>query len=132
MRFFMKSRFFNFLLLVTSLLGYLEWSGNNHTFLFQAEIEILSKLYTNPSAVFHPFIIIPLLGQSILLVTLFQKTPNKTLTFLGIGAIGILLVFMIVIGMLALNYKIIISTIPFISMVFFTIKYHRKTTTKIN
>ena len=122
----MKSRLFNFLLLVTSLLGYLEWSGNNHTFLFQAEIEILSKLFTNPSAVFHPFTIIPLLGQSILLVTFFQKTPNKTLTFLGIGAIGILIAFMFVIGMLALNYKIIISTIPFGLVAFFTIKYHSK------
>lgn len=122
----MKSKLFSILLLITSLLGYLEWSGNNHTFLFQAEIEILSKLFTNPSAVFHPFTIIPLLGQSILLVTIFQSKPNKTLTFLGIGAIGILLVFMFVIGLLALNYKIIISTIPFVLVAFFTLRYHRK------
>ncbi len=128
----MKSRFFNFLLIITSLLGYLEWSGNNHKFLFQAEIEILSKLFTNPTAVFHPFTIIPLLGQSILLVTIFQSKPNKTLTFLGIGAIGILMLFMFLVGIMALNYKIIISTIPFILLSITTIRHYKKKPTTLN
>jgi len=128
----MKSRLFNFLLLVTSLLGYLEWSGSNHMFLFQAEFDILTKLFANPIEVLHPFIIIPLLGQSVLLITLFEKTPNKNLTYFSISALGILLVFMFVIGLLALNYKIIISTIPFILVAFFTIRFHRKKTTTVN
>jgi hypothetical protein len=128
----MKSKLFSILLLITSLLGYLEWSGNNHTFLFQAEIEIISKLFTNPTAVLHPFTIIPLLGQSILLITIFQSKPNKTLTFLGIGAIGILLVFMFLVGIMALNYKIIISTIPFILFSITTIRYYKKKHTTFN
>ena len=128
----MKSKLFSILLLITSLLGYLEWSGNNHTFLFQAEIEILSKMFTNPTAVFHPFTIIPLLGQSILLVTIFQSKPNKTLTFLGIGAIGILMVFMFLVGIMAFNYKIIISTIPFILLSITTIRHYKKKPTTLN
>ena len=41
----MKSKILNFLLIIFSLFGYLEWSGNQHIFLFEAEIEIFSKLF---------------------------------------------------------------------------------------
>ena len=120
----MKSKILNFLLIITSLFGYLEWSGNSHMFLFQAEGEILSKLFTHPTSVIHPFTVLPMIGQIILLITLFQKKPNKTLTYISIGSLGILLVFMFVIGLLSFNYKIIISTIPFIVISILTFRYH--------
>jgi len=122
----MKSKILNFLLITTSLLGYLEWSGNSHSFLFQAEGEILSKLLSDPISVLHPFTLLPLIGQVMLIVTLFQKTPSKTLTYISIGGLGILLAFMFVIGLMSLNYKIIISTIPFIVVSTLTIKHYRK------
>jgi hypothetical protein len=110
----MKSKILNILLICTSLLGYLEWSGNSHSFLFQAEGEIISKLFTDPISVLHPFTLLPMTGQLILIITLFQKRPSKLLTYIGIGGLGILLVFMFVIGIMTLNFKIILSTIPFI------------------
>lgn len=122
----MKSKLFSILLLITSLIGYLEWSGNNKILLYQAEIEVLQKLFTNPISILHPFTVLPILGQLCLIVTIFQSKPNKTLTFLGIGAIGILMVFMFLVGIMALNYKIIISTIPFILVAFFTISENSK------
>lgn len=73
----MKPKILNALLIVTSLLGYLEWSGDSYTFLFQAEAEILHKLFTNPSSVVHPFILLPLIGQILLLITLFQNHQVK-------------------------------------------------------
>jgi hypothetical protein len=126
----MKSKILNSLLIITSLLGYLEWSGNNHSFLFQAEGEILSKVFTDPISTLHPFTILPLIGQIILIVTLFQKTPSKTLTYISIGSLGILLAFMFVIGVISLNYKIIISTIPFIVVSVTAIRHYRKKMTK--
>ena len=117
----MKSKLFSFLLLITSLIGYLERSGNNHIFLFQAEIEVLQKLFTKPISILHPFTILPILGQLCLIVTIFQSKPNKKLIYFSILALGILLVFMFIVGIMALNYKIIISTIPFILVAFFTI-----------
>ena len=120
----MKSKILNSLIIITSLLGYLEWSGNSHSFLFQAEGEILSKLFRDPISTLHPFTILPLIGQVILIVTLFQKKPSKTLTYISIGSLGILLVFMFVIGLLSFNYKIIISTIPFIVISILTFRYH--------
>lgn len=122
----MKNKILNLLLIITSLLGYLEWSGNNHSFLFQAETEILSKLFNTPNSILHPFTIVPLLGQLILVITLFQKTPNKILTYIGIGSLGILLLFMFIIGLLHLNYKIILSTIPFILLSIITIRHFQK------
>lgn len=122
----MKSKFLNILLIFTSLLGYLEWSGNSHSFLFQAEGEIISKLIDDPISVLHPFTLLPMTGQVILIITLFQKRPSKLLTYIGIGGLGILLAFMFVIGIMTLNFKIIIFTIPFIVVSTLAIRYYRK------
>lgn len=122
----MKQKILNFLLIVTSLLGYIEWSGDSHTFLFQAEAEMLSKIFTNPSSVIHPFTVLPLLGQLLLLVTLFQKKPSKILTLIGIIGLGSLLAFMFVIGIISFNFKILFSTVPFLIIVFLVIKNQKK------
>lgn len=122
----MKSKILNFLLILTSLFGYLEWSGGNHSFLFQGEIEIISKMFTDPASVIHPFIILPFLAQVILVITLFQKQPGKILTYISIGCLGLLLGFMFIIGLMSLNYKIIISTIPFLTVAVLTIIHHRE------
>lgn len=110
----MKSKILNFFLIVTSLLGYLEWGKNTYTFLFQAEFEILIKIFKDTKSVLHPFTILPLIGQLILIITLFQKTPSKILTYIGIVSLSVLLLFMFLIGLMSMNYKIIFSTIPFI------------------
>ncbi len=122
----LKGKLLNFLLIVTSLLGYLEWSGNSHMFLFQAEFEIIKKLFNDPLSVIHPFIMLPMIGQAILFFTLCQKRPNKILTYISIGGLGILLVFMFLIGLISLNYKIVLSTIPFIVVAVLTVMHFRK------
>ncbi|MBK9109095.1 MAG: hypothetical protein IPM92_12205 [Saprospiraceae bacterium] len=122
----MKSKILNFLLILSSLIGYLEWSGNNHSFLFQAEAEIFSKIISNPASVFHPLTILPMMGQLILVFTLFQKTPNKILTYISIGGLGLLLLLILLIGLMNLNFKMILSTLPFIVISVLTILHHRK------
>lgn len=121
----MKAKILNLLLIITSLLGYLEWGGNNHIFLFKAEVEILSKLWTDPISVLHPFTILPLIGQILLFITLFQEKPSRILTFVSISGLGLLLLFMLVIGLISANYKIIFSTFPFLYLAVFTLLYHR-------
>lgn len=121
----MKSKIFNFLLIITSLFGYLEWGGKNHLFLFKAEADIVSKLFADPLSVLHPLTILPLVGQILLVVTLFQKTPSKTLAYISIAGLGTLLGFMFIVGLLSMNFKIIISTIPFIVLSIFTIRHYK-------
>ncbi|MBK8405076.1 MAG: hypothetical protein IPL25_13630 [Saprospiraceae bacterium] len=122
----MKSKILNLLLIVTSLFGYLEWGGNNSILLFQAEADIISKLFTDPTSVIHPFILLPLVGQILLLVSVFQNKPSHLLTYIGIACLALLLGFMFVIGILGLNYKIIFSTLPFLVVAVTAIFHYRK------
>ncbi len=109
----MKSKILNACLVLTSLFGYLEWGADNRSFLFQAEWEVLRRLASEPLSVIHPFTLIPLLGQVLLLITIFQKEPSRWLTYIGIGSLSLLLLLMAFIGAISLNFKILLSTVPF-------------------
>lgn len=122
----MKSKILNLGLILTSLFGYLEWGSGNHVFLFQAEWELLGKLFTNPASVVHPFTVLPLAGQLMLVFTLFQRTPGKGLTLTGLACISILLVFMFIVGVMALSWKIVLSTLPFLLVGFWVVRHHLK------
>lgn len=99
---------------MSSLFGYLEWGGGNASFLYESEKMVLVKLFSDPLSVAHPFILLPILGQVILLITFFQKNPSGRLIVVGTSLIGVLLGFMFVIGLLSFHLKILISTIPFL------------------
>jgi len=118
----MKIKILNLLLLITSLFGYLEWGKGNHSFLFEAEYEVLYKLFTDPRTAVHAFSLIPLFGQILLLVTLFQAKPVKILFYVAICSLGLLLGFMFLIALLEMNFKILLSVLPFIVIAIFTIR----------
>ena len=121
----MKRKLLNALLIITSLFGYLAWGGNNHAFLFQVEAQLFSRLFSDPLSVLHPFTIIPLAGQVLLLWTLFQKRVSKVLTYTGIAALGSLLMLMLMIGIMSLHPGVIISVLPFLITAFITIRHYR-------
>lgn len=104
----------NFLLIITSTLGYLEWGEGTSSFLFEVEADVFAKLFVAPKEVLHPFVMFPLIGQILLAVTLVQKVPSKVLTISGIALIGLLLLFILFVGALSLNWKILLSVTPFI------------------
>lgn len=120
----MKSRLLNLALILTSLMGYLEWGGGNRMFLLQGETTVIAKLLTDPVSAWHPFILLPLAGQVLLGITLFQKSPGRLLTFAGLSGIGLLMVFMFAIGLMSLNLKVALSTVPFLVTGFFVVKHH--------
>jgi hypothetical protein len=102
------------LLLLSSLIGYLEWAGGNHGFLFELEAVVLQKLWSDPIAALHPFTILPMLGQLLLLVTLFQKKPAKALFISGLICLSTIMVLLLVIGLLTMKWKIIVCSLPFL------------------
>ena len=122
----MKKKILNGLAVLTSLFGYLEWGGTNSSFLFQAEWEVIRRLFSEPLSVLHPFTLVPLLGQMLLIATLFQKEPSKWLTYVGLACLSLLLLLMFLIGLLSLNYRILLSTIPFIVTAILAILEARK------
>jgi hypothetical protein len=109
-------------LIITSLFVYLSWGKESTAFLFQMEYEIISKLFTNPLSALHPFTVIPLLGQILLLISLFQKTPNVVLLKIGIGCLLFLIGFVLIVGLLSRRISIIVSTLPFITLALVTLK----------
>ncbi len=123
----MKEKVLSVLLILTSLMGYLEWGQGQHLFLLQAEKEILLKLWTDPKSVLHPLILMPLLGQILLAITIVQKTPSRILVYIGMGSLSILLGLMCIIGIISFNLKILCSTLPFLVLSVFTLIHFKKT-----
>jgi len=121
----------NFCLLLTSLVGYLEWSGGQHGFLFQLEYVLIAKASHDPGSILHPFVLVPLSGQLIILYTLFQKMPGRVLTLVGLACLSLIILMLLLVGALALNVKIIISTVPFIITAVFVLQKNRKRVPKV-
>ena len=117
-----------FALIIASMISYLEWGNGNHTFLVQAELEIIGKLFTDTDTISHPLIILPLLGQALLFFTLFQSNPHRILVLSAILGLGVLLWFIFLIGLIALNLKIILFALPFLLisiLVLYTLRNER-------
>ncbi len=124
----MNHKILGIFLILFSGMGYLEWGNEQSTFLFQAEFEIITKLFTNPISVLHPFTILPIIGQLLILISIFKNPFNKRYLYLGIGSLSILLGFMFIIGCISMNPKILFSTLPFLGLSIYTLwKYKNQT-----
>jgi cobalamin biosynthesis protein CobD/CbiB len=124
----MKNRLLALALLLTSLIGYLAWGNNQEVFLYQIEWDIISKLVSDPSSVIHPLVLLPLLGQLLLLITVFSKRPGKILLLTGLGCIAILFLMMLLVGLLSSKIKIILLALPYLIVALITLWYNRKKT----
>jgi len=105
-------------MLIFSLFGYLEWGKGSSTFLFQAEAEVLQKLLVSPMEALHPFTVLPLLGQILLLVALLRSPENRKIIYTGIFFLSALPAFMLLIAALSMNIKIFLSVTPFFLCVY--------------
>lgn len=118
----MKNRLLIVLLLITSLFVYLEWGGDNSSFLFKLEFDVLGKLISNPVSVLHPFVMFPLLGQMLLLIALFFNSPGKWLLFAGIVFLSLLPAVILLVGLLSVNIKILLSLLPYLVVLILVVK----------
>lgn len=109
-------------ILISSLFAYLEWGKGGHSFLFEVEYTVISKIFTKPIEVLHPLVIIPLIGQILLIISLFHKKPSKKLVITAIAALALLILIILVAGILSKNYKIALSVTPFLIFTYFIIK----------
>lgn len=121
----MKAKLLNLGLILSSFLAYFEWGDGYHSFLIEIELEIFSKFIQDPLSVLHPFTVIPFIGQVLLVITLFQKEPNRMLSLAGLVAISMLLLLVAFIGLFGLNIRIFASTLPFLIFGIMTVMHHR-------
>jgi drug/metabolite transporter (DMT)-like permease len=113
-------------LLISFQFGYLTWGTTRELFIFQGEYDILKKAVSSPANFIHPLILIPLCGQILLLITLFQTHPSRRLGLLGLSCMSLLILLLFFIGISLPNYTMIAYSLPFLLMAFFTVKSHWK------
>lgn len=111
-----NKRVVNGLVIITFLLGYMEWGTDNKAFIFQAVAALFTSIPNDFYGLLNPFVLIPFAGIIMLAITLFQLSPNRKLSVIGLACLGVLIVFLFFIGLLSGNYKIILSTIPFLTV----------------
>lgn len=123
-------KFLHLLLLLSSFFGYLEWGQGQHRYIFELEYELFFTLPNKTANFSHPLILVPLIGQLLLIITLFQKAPGKWLTYLAISCIGLLMLLLFFIGILDKNVQILAGAAPFITLSIIIIIHNRKTSQK--
>ncbi|MEY8847581.1 hypothetical protein AB9K26_02130 [Psychroserpens sp. XS_ASV72] len=122
----MRTKALLILAILASLLGYMEWGQNNTAFVLEAEYQIIKGLFTDITSVIHPLTIIPLIGQLLLMFALFQKSPSKRLIYFGLIAIGILYIILLLVGLIAMRFTTILSTLPFFIILILLIRQLRQ------
>lgn len=116
----------NFLAILSFQIGYLAWGHGKALFIFQGEIELFKKALSNPLSLIHPIIIIPFVGQLLLVYTLFQKEPGKTPTFIGLACLALLMLLLLFIGVSIPDIKILTSSLPFVTFSVLILRAHKK------
>ena len=111
------------LAVLSSFLGYLQWGKNQHSFVFENEFELLSKLPGNASTFTHPFVLLPFLGQLILILTLFKKKPHSFIIYIALGSIGILYLMILFVGFMGAGVLTALSAIPFLVISFIIVRF---------
>jgi hypothetical protein len=115
-------RFINLALLFTFLFCYLEWADRS-SFIFQAEYEFFFGGKDVVGSFSHPLILLPFLGQILLLITVFLRRPNRALSLTGLLLLCPLVFMIFLVGVLSLNWRILVSTIPFLLSTIIFFKY---------
>ena len=112
----MKLRFINIGLLLTFFLCYMEWGQGNSSFIFQIPYALFSKMDDLWASLTHPLIISGLIGQLLLLYCAFKSTPNRTVNTIGILILSPVVLLTLLAGALSVNLKMIVSTLPFLTL----------------
>lgn len=112
----------NFFLLLSFQFGYLQWGKDRDAFIFEATAEIFRQSSKTSQNFLHPAILIPLIGEILILITLFRKKNNRVLTLAGLAGMGLFMLLLLLIGLLDMNIKITLSTVPFFLTTFFVLR----------
>ncbi len=99
--------------LLTSLWGYMEWGGGNSAFIYESEYLVFFQKNGGIDTFTHPIVLLPLMGQILLLVSLFSRRPNRRVVMTGLVGIGLLFALIALAGLLSMNWKVLLSTVPY-------------------
>lgn len=109
----------------------MEWGGGNSAFVFQSEVQIFTQSESWRDNFAHPIILAGLIGQLILLFAAFKKTPSRKLTWAGILILSPVVLLIFLAGALSVNWKMVLSVLPFLALVFLFWRNNRKQKTGV-
>lgn len=109
-----KTTLYPLLVLLSSFFLYFEWGTEQQSFLWQMELELFQKLGSNPGSLLHPLIFLPLLGQILLIYCALRPKASRIARISAIVLIASLVFFVALGGIMAGNYKMVLSILPFI------------------
>ncbi len=119
-------RLVNLGILLAFSICYLEWGGGNSSFIFQAEYELFKKTDDLLGSLTHPLILAGLIGQILLLYSIFSKKPNRRLNTIGVLVLSPVVLLALLAGVLSLNWKMITAALPFVILtVIYFVKFRR-------
>ncbi len=110
----MQKRLSLFCALLSFLVCYLEWGQGTSSFVFEIEYLLIFQKSGKADSFTHPLVLLPFVGQLLVLYSLFQEPPRKRLVFIGLSLMGLLVVMLLLVGVLSRNPKIALSTVPFL------------------
>ncbi|AWM14993.1 hypothetical protein DI487_14785 [Flavobacterium sediminis] len=105
----MKLKFF---LLISFFLCYLEWGHGHSAFLFQVAYTIFFEKLSVTNF-FHPLVFGSFLALLVLIISLFANIHQK-IERIAIILLTLLVVFFLFIGVISLQYKVALSTFPYL------------------
>jgi len=114
------------LLFLSFFLCYLEWGHGHSAFLFQVAYTIFFEKLSIANF-FHPLVFGSFLSLLILLISLFANIHPKV-EKAAVIILTLLVIFFLFIGIISLQYKVILSTLPYL----FLANYYFKNTAKAN
>ena len=108
-------------ILLSFWLCYMEWGNGQSAFLAEAAYQLFFKEKLSLANLVHPLVLTGLAGQIILLYSALAKKPKRIITIVGIVSLSIMVIMVLLAGILSLNPKMILSTLPFtgLSIYFF-------------
>ena len=117
-----KHQFVNLGLIAGFFCCYTEWGQNRSMFIANALYEILTQKDHFWQNISHPLILSGFLGWFILLYCIAVPQTKLVVNGVGVLLLGLVVALFFLIGILDLNAKIILSTLPYL---IFTILFFR-------
>lgn len=120
----MTLRLLNIAMLLSFLLGYMEWGGGNSAFIADVEWTVFTSGDNFLNNLFHPVILPGFVGQGLLLYAAVAKRPRKWINVTGIVLLSLIMLLILFTGVVSASLWIILSVLPFFAfaVLFFVLK----------
>ena len=113
------------------LFVYLDWGHEGGEFIWQLESSFFARYDDSSALLVNIFVILALIGQVLLIIATIKSKPSRQVTIYGIAFLSVIVILVFIMGLVVSNAKIILSTLPFLTLasIFIAKTHNMKTKT---